>query len=63
MTIRLRTLGQLTVLLDGSERPEMRTRPVGGWTLKCTFLMSFSVTSTIMSPSLSCSLINIRSVL
>lgn len=28
MTIRLRTLGQLTVLVDGCERPEMRTRPV-----------------------------------
>jgi DNA-binding SARP family transcriptional activator len=28
MTIRLRTLGQLTVLVDGSERPEMRARPV-----------------------------------
>ncbi|MCG6956177.1 MAG: hypothetical protein LJF04_09310 [Gemmatimonadetes bacterium] len=28
MTIRLRTLGQLAVLVDGSERPEMRARPV-----------------------------------
>ena len=30
---------------------EMRTRPVGGWTLRWTFLMSFSTTSTAMSPS------------
>lgn len=28
MTIRLRTLGDLTVLVDGSECPEMRARPV-----------------------------------
>jgi hypothetical protein len=29
----------------------MRTRPVGGWTLRWTFLMSFRITSTPMSPS------------
>jgi DNA-binding SARP family transcriptional activator/TolB-like protein len=28
MTIRLRTLGQLAVVVDGAERPEMRARPV-----------------------------------
>ena len=38
---------------------EMRTRPVGGCTLRWTFLMSFSTTSTTMSPSLSCVAISI----
>src|SRR5712691_8393258 len=33
---------------------EMRTRPVGGWTLRWTFLMSFRTTSTAMSPRWIC---------
>jgi hypothetical protein len=28
----------------------MRTRPVGGWTLRWTFLMSFRITTTQISP-------------
>ena len=48
------------LIRDGAE---MRTRPVGGWTLRWTFLMSLSTTSTVMSPSLSCVTISILSVL